>query len=31
MRGQLAAKAMRDLVNHYDSQGMMFKGKLADL
>ena len=30
-RDQRAAKAMRDLVKHYDGQVMMFKGELADL
>jgi hypothetical protein len=30
-RDQRAAKAMRDLVKHYDGQVMMFKGELAYL
>ena len=30
-RDQRAAKAMRDLVKHYDGQVMMFRGELADL
>ena len=30
-RDQRAAKAIRDLVKHYDGQVMMFKGALADL
>jgi hypothetical protein len=30
-RDQRAAKAIRDLVKHYDGQVMMFKGELADL
>ena len=30
-RDQRAAKAMRDLVKHYEGQVMMFKGELVDL
>ena len=30
-RDQRGAKAMRDLVKHYDGQVMMFKGELVDL
>ncbi len=30
-RDQRAAKAMRDLVKHYEGQVMMFKGEQADL
>ena len=30
-RDKRAAKAMRDLVKHYDGQVMMFRGELVDL